>query len=54
VGAATSATASGSAPPPGSPARAAQTNDVFVDERGLVYAVDRFTGGLYVIEAHLR
>jgi len=41
------------AAPPGSPAGAAQVNDVFVDELGLVYAVDRFTGGLYVIEADL-
>ena len=41
------------AAPPGSPAGAAQVNDVFIDELGLVYAVDRFTGGLYVIEADL-
>jgi len=27
-----------------------QINDVFVDERGIVYAVDRFTGGLYALE----
>ena len=27
---------------------AIQLNDVFVDERGIVYSVDRFTGGLYV------
>jgi hypothetical protein len=38
------------APPPGSRAGAAQINDVFVDERAVVYAVDRFTGGLYVLE----
>jgi hypothetical protein len=38
-------------PPPGSPAGAAQVNDVFVDENRLIYAVDRFTGGLYVVEA---
>ena len=37
-------------PPPGSPAGAAQVNDVFVDENRLIYAVDRFTGGLYVVE----
>jgi hypothetical protein len=37
--------------PAGSPAGAAQMNDVFVDDRGILYAVDRFTGGLYVIEA---
>lgn len=39
------------APPPGSPVGAAQINDVFVDERRLIYAVDRYAGGLYVIEA---
>jgi hypothetical protein len=27
-----------------------QFNDVFIDERGIVYAVDRFAGGLYVLE----
>jgi hypothetical protein len=32
---------------------AVQLNDVFVDERGLVYTVDRFTGGLYVLELSL-
>jgi hypothetical protein len=37
-------------PPAGSPAGAAQINDVYVDERGLIYALDRFTGGLYVLE----
>jgi hypothetical protein len=26
---------------------------VFVDERGIVYAVDRFAGGLYVLEMTL-
>ena len=36
--------------PAGSPAGAAQINDVFADERGIAYAVDRFTGGLYVLE----
>jgi hypothetical protein len=36
--------------PPRSPAGAVQVNDVYADERGLLYAVDRFTGGLYVIE----
>lgn len=25
-------------------------NDVYVDEKGLVYAVDRFVGGLYILE----
>jgi hypothetical protein len=33
-----------------SPAGAVQINDVFVDERQVVYAVDRFTGGLYTLE----
>jgi hypothetical protein len=37
-------------PPRGSRAGAVQINDVFVDERGIVYAVDRFTGGLYTLE----
>jgi hypothetical protein len=36
--------------PAGSAAGAIQINDVFVDARGLIYAIDRFTGGLYVIE----
>jgi hypothetical protein len=33
-----------------SPAGAIQINDVYVDDRRLVFAVDRFTGGLYVLE----
>jgi hypothetical protein len=33
-----------------SPAGAVQLNDVYVDDRRIVYAVDRFTGGLYVLE----
>ncbi|GAB3768986.1 LVIVD repeat-containing protein [Ramlibacter monticola] len=33
-----------------SPAGAVQLNDVYVDERRIVYTVDRFTGGLYVLE----
>jgi len=41
------------AAPAGSRAGAAQINDVFVDERGIVYAVDRLTGGLYVLELTL-
>ena len=36
--------------PAGSRAGAVQINDVFVDEAGIVYAVDRFAGGLYVLE----
>jgi hypothetical protein len=38
------------AAPKGTPAGAVQLNDVFVDERGIVYTVDRHTGGLYVLE----
>jgi hypothetical protein len=41
------------AAPRGTKAGAVQINDVFVDERGIVYAVDRFTGGLYVLEMTL-
>ena len=41
------------APPPGSRAGADQINDVFVDERGVVYAVDRLISGLYVLELGL-
>ncbi|MGH7877368.1 MAG: LVIVD repeat-containing protein [Candidatus Dormibacteraceae bacterium] len=37
-------------PPPGSPAGCAQSNDVYVDENHVIYAVDRHTGGLYVLE----
>jgi hypothetical protein len=33
-----------------SPAGSIQLNDVYVDERRIVYTVDRFTGGLYVLE----
>ncbi len=36
--------------PRNSPVGAIQLNDVFVDERGIVYTVDRFAGGLYVLE----
>jgi hypothetical protein len=35
------------------PAGAIQLNDVFVDERKLVYTVDRFGGGLYILEMNL-
>jgi len=27
-----------------------QLNDVYVDERQVVYTVDRFSGGLYTLE----
>jgi hypothetical protein len=40
-------------PPSRSTKGAAQLNDVFVDERGIVYTVDRFTGGLYILEMRL-
>ncbi len=30
-----------------------QINDVYVDERGLVYAIDRGGGGLYIFEMQL-
>jgi hypothetical protein len=33
-----------------SPAKSIQLNDVFVDEREIVYTVDRFAGGLYILE----
>lgn len=33
-----------------SPAGSIQLNDVYVDDRGLVFTVDRFAGGLYVLE----
>ena len=36
--------------PPLSPAGSIQLNDVFVDERGIVYTVDRHVGGLYILE----
>jgi hypothetical protein len=36
--------------PKDSPKGAIQLNDVFADERGVVYTVDRHTGGLYTLE----
>jgi hypothetical protein len=30
-----------------------QINDVFVDENAIVYAVDRHSGGLYILELDL-
>lgn len=36
--------------PPLSSCKAIQLNDVFVDERAVVYTVDRFAGGLYILE----
>ncbi|MGH6728325.1 MAG: LVIVD repeat-containing protein, partial [Pseudolabrys sp.] len=35
--------------PKGSPVGAIQLNDVFVDEREIVYTMDRFSGGLYTL-----
>ncbi len=37
-------------PPARTPVGAVQLNDVFVDERQIVYTVDRFSGGLYILE----
>jgi len=36
--------------PRGSDIGAAQMNDLFVDENRIIYAIDRHTGGLYVLE----
>ena len=36
--------------PPGAPTGTIQLNDVFVDEREVVYTVDRHIGGLYCLE----
>ncbi len=37
-------------PPPLAPRGTIQLNDVFVDEREVVYTVDRHVGGLYILE----
>jgi hypothetical protein len=37
--------------PEGSTAGTIQINDVYVDDRGVVFAVDRFGGGLYVLRS---
>jgi hypothetical protein len=39
--------------PPRSKYRSAQVNDVYVDENQIVYAAERFTGGLYILEADI-
>ena len=39
--------------PEGSPAGSVQINDVFVDDRGIVFTVDRHAGGLYALEMKL-
>jgi hypothetical protein len=36
-----------------SPAGAIQINDVWIDERRIIYAVDRFGGGLYILEMNV-
>ena len=36
--------------PNGNNPGAIQLNDVFVDEREIVYTVDRYSGGLYILE----
>ena len=36
--------------PPLAPTGTIQLNDVFVDEREIVYTVDRHVGGLYILE----
>lgn len=41
------------AAPADSPKHAPQINDVFADDRGIVYACDRFTGGLYILSSDL-
>ena len=38
------------AAPPRNPSGTIQINDVYVDEKGYIYADDRFTGGLYILE----
>ncbi|WP_457940359.1 LVIVD repeat-containing protein [Mesorhizobium sp. 10J20-29] len=37
-------------PPDSSPVGEIQLNDVFIDERGIVYTVDRHAGGVYILE----
>lgn len=37
--------------PVNSPKHAPQINDVFVDDRGYIYAGDRFTGGLWILKS---
>ena len=38
------------AAPPGNPGGTSQMNHAIVDEHGLIYANDRFTGGLYILK----
>jgi hypothetical protein len=39
--------------PPMSPKGSAQINDVFIDDRGILFCGDRFTGGLYALEMNI-
>ena len=39
--------------PEGSRVPTAQMNDIYVDERAVVYSVDRWAGGLYILEADI-
>ncbi len=39
--------------PAGSPVGSVQINDVFIDDRGIVFTVDRHAGGLYVLEMNV-
>jgi hypothetical protein len=39
--------------PEGSPVDTIQINDVHVDEKGIVYCMDRFAGGLYILEMEI-
>ncbi|MBF0278873.1 MAG: hypothetical protein HQM13_13820 [SAR324 cluster bacterium] len=39
--------------PEGSRVNACQINDVYVDERGIVYCAERIKGGLYILEMNL-
>jgi hypothetical protein len=39
--------------PAGTPVGAVQLNDLFIDDRSVLYTVDRHTGGLYVLEMNL-
>src|SRR5688500_18757302 len=36
-----------------SPKGAIQINDVYIDDRGIVFAADRFSGGIYVLEMNV-
>jgi hypothetical protein len=39
--------------PQGSRYTASQINDVYVDEKGLIYAAERISGGLYILESEI-